>query len=73
MTISKKALILFAFCTVTLSSFTFSSQDLKVWEVYEVSMSSSSLFENPYTESITPGNEPFVTALFTGLGASYKN
>lgn len=53
MTISKKALILFTFCTVTFTSFTLSSQDLKVMEVFEVSMSSSSLFENPYTESIS--------------------
>jgi len=50
------------------SAFVLEAQDLRTWEIFEINLKSSTAFQRTYTESLKPGEKPFVTALFTGTG-----
>lgn len=42
------------------------SQNLRTWDVYEITLKSSVNFKNPHTEGLRMDNKPFLIAEFTG-------
>ncbi len=42
------------------------SQNLRTWDVYEITLKSSVTFENPHTEGLRMDNKAFLIAEFTG-------
>jgi len=64
----RKILAAVASAIICSSSFGLTAQNMKTWEVFEITLKSSASFQNPYTESLKAGEQPFVTAIFTGTG-----
>ena len=64
----KKILALCISVLLTSSTLVIKAQNLKTWEVCELTLKSSLVFQNPYTEGIKPGEKALVTAIFTGTG-----
>ena len=65
----KKVVNAFTLCFLLFlisSSSLFSQSAVKTWEVFEVKLKSSALFENPYLNLLSPGKPAYVTANFTG-------
>jgi hypothetical protein len=70
MTCSKKIIIPILFLALIPCKMTIAMQDLKTWDVFEITLKSSATFKNPYTESLKTGEKAYVTALFIGTEGS---
>ena len=46
--------------------------EIKTWEVFEISLKSSVQFQNPYVECLKSNEQPYLTAIFTGIEGSCK-
>jgi hypothetical protein len=49
-----------------------SQQPVKAWDIFEVTLKSSTPPKNPYVSFLTSGNDAYVTALFTGSTGECK-
>jgi hypothetical protein len=70
MTCSKKIIFSILFLALIPCKMTIAMQDLKTWDVFEITLKSSTTFQNPYIESLKTGEKAYVTAIFTGTEGS---
>lgn len=57
---------------VTNTSLYCSGIEIKTWETFEISLKSSVKFQNPYVDCLRKDEQPYLTAIFTGIEGSCK-
>jgi hypothetical protein len=47
--------------------------EIKVWEIFDISLKSAKKFQNPYMETVKDGEDPYFSAIFTGQSGDALN
>lgn len=70
MTSSGKIFKFFIPVLLSFSSLVLTAQNQRTWDVFEITLKSSAVFQNPYTEGLKRGEKAFVSGVFTGTAGT---